>query len=127
MATAGNVICVFGSCMMSFLPFEQTWGRLAGGLWLINVQSGASSALPLPRSPALNADPGAPSPHAVGFTLGLVMISSNMGGYTKRAVTSSMVFCAYCVGNIVGPLCVFESVRPSLRPARHRPRLSPSC
>jgi hypothetical protein len=31
---------------------------------------------------------------SVGFTLGLVMISSNIGGYTKRSVTSAMVFAA---------------------------------
>jgi cyanate permease len=93
MVTIGNIVCVLGSCLMAFLPFTQTWPRLVG-LWLINVQS-------------------------VGFTLGLVMISSNMGGYTKRAVTSSMVFVGYCVGNIVGPLCVLPEEKPVYRSAAY--------
>ena len=34
---------------------------------------------------------------SVGFTLGLVMISSNIGGYTKRSIVSAMVFAASVV------------------------------
>jgi len=51
---------------MVFLPYTKayTWPRLIG-FWLINCQS-------------------------IGFTLGLVMISSNIGSYSKRAVTSTM-------------------------------------
>lgn len=40
------------------------------------------------------------------------MISTNMGGYTKRSVTSSMVFAAYCVGNMIGPQFVFDNEAP---------------
>jgi hypothetical protein len=99
-----------------------SWPRLVG-FWLINCQS-------------------------IGFTLGLVMISSyvrlpevrlssleavanpfpfallpshpsNIGGYTKRSVTSTMVFIGYCVGNILGPLFVFPEEKPIYRSAAY--------
>ncbi|CDZ97793.1 Permease of the major facilitator superfamily [Phaffia rhodozyma] len=93
MVTVGNIICVLGSALMAFLPFSQTWPRLIG-FWLINCQS-------------------------IGFTLGLVMISSNVGGYTKRSVTSTMVFIAYSVGNAVGPLFVYTHEKPVYRSAAY--------
>lgn len=86
MVTLGNIVCVIGTALLSFLPTEMSWARLAG-FWLVNVQS-------------------------VGFTLGLVMISSNVGGYTKRSITSAMVFAAYCAGNIAGPQFVYPSEKP---------------
>lgn len=86
--TAGNVICVLGGALMSFLPFNKstTWIRLVG-FWLINTQS-------------------------IGFTLGLVMVGSNTGGYSKKTTTSTMIFVAYCVGNILGPQFIYESEAP---------------
>jgi cyanate permease len=86
--TAGNLICVLGSGLMAFLPHTKayTWPRLVG-FWLINCQS-------------------------IGFTLGLVMISSNFGSYSKRSVTSTMVFICYCAGNAAGPSFVYEREAP---------------
>lgn len=80
---------------MSFLPFapQYAWPRLVG-FWLINCQS-------------------------IGFTIGLVMISSNIGSYSKRVVTSSFVFIGYCVGNIVGPLTALESEAPRYQTAAY--------
>lgn len=40
---------------------------------------------------------------AVNIPLSLSLISSNVAGFTKRSVISSLMFVAYCVGNIVGP------------------------
>ncbi|KIW78629.1 hypothetical protein Z517_08467 [Fonsecaea pedrosoi CBS 271.37] len=40
---------------------------------------------------------------AANIPLSLSLISSNVGGFTKRSVTSATLFVAYCVGNIVGP------------------------
>lgn len=76
MMTIGNLVCVLGTALMSFLPFTpaNNWPRLVG-FWLVNVQS-------------------------VGFTIGLVMVSTNIGSYSKRIVTSSCIFVGYCVGNI---------------------------
>lgn len=36
MMTIGNVVCVFGTALMAFLPFttQYTWGRLMG-LWFL--------------------------------------------------------------------------------------------
>lgn len=45
---------------------------------------------------------------SIGFTMGLVMISSNIGSYSKRVVVSSCVFIAYCAGNAgmsLFPIC----------------------
>lgn len=40
------------------------------------------------------------------------MVSSNVAGFTKKAVTSAMVFIAYCAGNIIGPFLFFPSEAP---------------
>ena len=50
---------------MAYLPRSNTWGRLVS-FWLVNAQS-------------------------VGFTVSLVTVSSNMGGYTHRSMASAMV------------------------------------
>ncbi|GAA5860353.1 hypothetical protein JCM3774_000389 [Rhodotorula dairenensis] len=86
MVTIGNVVCVISTALLSFLPTANHWGRLIS-FWFVNTQS-------------------------VGFTLGLVMISSNIGGYTKRSVTSAMVFAAYCAGNMAGPQFIYADEKP---------------
>ncbi|BGP46277.1 hypothetical protein JCM10450v2_002119 [Rhodotorula kratochvilovae] len=86
MVTFGNVVCVMATALLSFLPTEMTWGRLVA-FWLINFQS-------------------------IGFTLGLVMVSSNVGGFTKRSITSAMVFTAYCAGNMAGPQFIYVDEAP---------------
>ncbi|BGP38182.1 hypothetical protein JCM10449v2_002111 [Rhodotorula kratochvilovae] len=86
MVAFGNVVCVMATALLSFLPTEMTWGRLVA-FWLINFQS-------------------------IGFTLGLVMVSSNVGGFTKRSITSAMVFTAYCAGNMAGPQFIYVDEAP---------------
>ncbi|KAF9892243.1 hypothetical protein FE257_002020 [Aspergillus nanangensis] len=49
---------------------------------------------------------------ACNIPLSLSIISSNVAGFTKRSVTSAMLFVAYCVGNIVGPQFFYESEAP---------------
>ncbi|TKA29516.1 hypothetical protein B0A50_03529 [Salinomyces thailandicus] len=49
---------------------------------------------------------------SVGFTVSLVTISSNMGGYTHRALANAFVFTAYCWGNFAGPFVVKPSQAP---------------
>lgn len=44
--------------------------------------------------------------------LALSLISSNVAGFTKRSVTGSLMFVAYCLGNIVGPQFFFEYEAP---------------
>ncbi|GAA6064067.1 hypothetical protein JCM10212_001473 [Sporobolomyces blumeae] len=86
MVTVGNIVCVVATALLSFLPTANHWGRLIS-FWFVNVQS-------------------------IGFTLGLVMISSNIGGYTKRSITSAMVFAAYCAGNMAGPQFIYANEKP---------------
>jgi hypothetical protein len=40
------------------------------------------------------------------------MVSSNVAGYTKKAVTGATLFVAYCVGNIIGPQTFKDSEAP---------------
>ncbi|GAA5932995.1 uncharacterized protein JCM15063_002263 [Sporobolomyces koalae] len=86
MVTIGNIVCVIATALLSFLPTSNAWGRLIS-FWFVNVQS-------------------------IGFTLGLVMISSNIGGYTKKSVVSGMVFAAYCAGNMAGPQFIYAHEKP---------------
>jgi hypothetical protein len=50
---------------------------------------------------------------AVNIPLSLSLISSNVAGFTKRSVTSALLFVAYCVGNIVGPQVFLDTEEPS--------------
>lgn len=50
--------------------------------------------------------------YAAGIPISLSMVSSNVAGFTKKAVTSAMVFIAYCAGNIIGPFLFFPSQAP---------------
>ena len=67
-ATGANLICTIAAALMGFLPRSNTWGRLVC-FWLVNSQS-------------------------VGFTVSLTTISSNMAGYTHRAVASALILYA---------------------------------
>jgi uncharacterized membrane protein len=49
---------------------------------------------------------------ACNIPLALSLIASNVAGFTKRSVTSALLFIAYCVGNIVGPQMFLESEEP---------------
>jgi len=57
-STAANIICVVAAACMAYLPRHLVWQRLVS-FWLVNCQS-------------------------VGFVVSLVMVPSNMGGYTHR-------------------------------------------
>ncbi|GES58546.1 pantothenate transporter [Aspergillus terreus] len=49
---------------------------------------------------------------AAGLPLSMSLVSSNVAGFTKKATVSSMMFIAYCVGNIIGPFLFFEYEAP---------------
>ena len=71
---------MISAALLAFLPDSAKWVRLVA-LWFTNFQS-------------------------IGFVLGLVMLSSNMAGYTKKSFTSGLIFCAYCAGNVSAPLAI---------------------
>ncbi|KAL2817058.1 major facilitator superfamily domain-containing protein [Aspergillus cavernicola] len=50
---------------------------------------------------------------AANTPLCLSLISSNVAGFTKRSITSALMFIGYCVGNIAGPQFFYESEEPN--------------
>ncbi|EJU02353.1 MFS general substrate transporter [Dacryopinax primogenitus] len=75
--TAGNIACVVAAACMAYLPVEDRWPRLVA-FWITPSQS-------------------------IGFSLSLVMVSANTGGFTKKSFTAATTFVGYCIGNIIGP------------------------
>lgn len=63
-STAANILCTVSAGCMAYLPRSMKWSRLVC-FWLVNAQS-------------------------VGFTVSLVTISSNMAGYTHRAMANAL-------------------------------------
>ncbi|KAL3429885.1 major facilitator superfamily domain-containing protein [Aspergillus tetrazonus] len=53
------------------------------------------------------------SAFAANMPLQMSLISSNVATFTKRSLTSAMLFIGYCVGNIVGPQFFLESEEPA--------------
>ena len=51
--------------------------------------------------------------YVVNIPLSLSIITSNVAGFTKKSVTSALLFIGYCVGNIVGPQFFYASEAPS--------------
>ncbi|KAJ7885256.1 major facilitator superfamily domain-containing protein [Mycena olivaceomarginata] len=68
-----------GLTALTYAPHDQKWGRLVA-FWFTSFQS-------------------------VGFSLSLVMISANVGGFTKRQVTTVVTFVGYCVSLDARTLC----------------------
>ncbi|KAI0641588.1 MFS general substrate transporter [Trametes meyenii] len=83
---AGNITCIIAAACLTYLPSEQKWNRLVA-FWFTSVQS-------------------------VGFSLSLVMISNNVGGFTKKTFTTALTFVGYCVGNVIGPHFLIDSEAP---------------
>ncbi|KAL2785343.1 major facilitator superfamily domain-containing protein [Aspergillus keveii] len=48
----------------------------------------------------------------------MAMISSNIGGFTKRSMVNAIFFVMYCVGNIIGPQLFFEHEAPRYQEGR---------
>ncbi|KAI0739999.1 MFS general substrate transporter [Daedaleopsis nitida] len=82
----GNTTCIIAAACLIYLPDEQKWSRLVA-YWFTNFQS-------------------------VGFSLSLVMISNNVGGFTKKTFTTAVTFIGYCIGNIIGPHFLIDSEAP---------------
>lgn len=49
---------------------------------------------------------------AMNIPISLSLITSNVAGFTKRSIVSSLLFVGYCVGNIVGPQFFLTSESP---------------
>lgn len=98
---AAQIVFLFITCMVTtYIPSTRvlmmifntavaTLGMIL--VWKLESQGGRVTGLVLG------------SVFAVNIPITLSLVSSNVAGFTKRSVTSSMIFVAYCVGNIVGP------------------------
>ncbi|KAJ6153582.1 hypothetical protein N7470_006541 [Penicillium chermesinum] len=51
--------------------------------------------------------------YAINLPISLSIVTSNVAGFSKKSVTSALLFIAYCVGNIVGPQFFLASEEPS--------------
>ncbi|KAK7746007.1 hypothetical protein SLS53_002729 [Cytospora paraplurivora] len=89
--TVANSICIIGAGLLVGLPDSNNWGRLVA-LWLCFFQG-------------------------LSFSMALTMVSSNIAGYTKKQLTSAILFTGYCVGNIIGPQTFIESEAPGYHSA----------
>ncbi|KAL7955697.1 major facilitator superfamily domain-containing protein [Trichoderma compactum] len=72
-----TIVSLGGIVMVYAIPSRQKWLRL-GGSWITTT-------------------------YVASLPLQLSLITSNVGGFTKRSPVSGMLFVAYCTGNIVGP------------------------
>ena len=84
-------VCIVGAGLLVGLPTDNKWGRLVA-LWLCYFQG-------------------------LGFSMTLIIVSSNIAGYTKKQVTAALLFTGYCVGNIIGPQTFKESEAPGYHSA----------
>ncbi|KAI1341196.1 dipeptide transmembrane transporter [Xylariaceae sp. FL0016] len=75
-----------GCVLLAVVPRSETWARVVGSWMLL-------------ASPA-------------GFAVMLSLIGSNVAGFSKKVTASTMVFVAYCVGNIVCPQLFVASEAP---------------
>ena len=50
--------------------------------------------------------------YSAAMPISMAMISSNIGGFTKKATVSAIYFIMYCAGNIIGPQLFFEEEAP---------------
>ena len=51
--------------------------------------------------------------YAINLPISLSVVTSNIAGFSKKSVTSALLFIAYCVGNMVGPQFFLASEEPS--------------
>ncbi|KAF3385328.1 hypothetical protein F1880_002224 [Penicillium rolfsii] len=50
--------------------------------------------------------------YSASMPISLAMISSNVGGFTKKSTVSAIFFIMYCTGNIIGPQLFFSREAP---------------
>lgn len=50
--------------------------------------------------------------YSCSMPISLAMISSNVGGFTKKTTVSAIYFIMYCAGNIIGPQLFFTREAP---------------
>ncbi|BCS26718.1 uncharacterized protein APUU_51429A [Aspergillus puulaauensis] len=51
--------------------------------------------------------------YSAAMPVTMAMITSNIGGFTKRSTVNAIYFVMYCAGNVIGPQLFFESEAPT--------------
>ncbi|THU89913.1 MFS general substrate transporter [Dendrothele bispora CBS 962.96] len=74
----GNSTCIVAAACLTYGPKDDKWGRLVA-FWFTSFAS-------------------------VGFAMSMIMISANVGGFTKRQITTALTFI-----NIAGPHVLIDS------------------
>ena len=87
MMTLMTMVSLVGMIMVYTIHPTNRYGRLAG-IWLSAV-------------------------FGANIPISLSLITSNVGGFTKRATVSAMLFIGYCVGNIIGPQFFYVREKPN--------------
>ena len=82
-------IATVGWCLVGQLPSSHKSGRLAGVFIF--------------------------AAYAAGFLLTLLIIASDVAGYTRKTVVSAILFLAYCAGNVAGPKSSSQRKRHIIR------------
>ncbi|VUC21473.1 unnamed protein product [Clonostachys rosea] len=72
-----NLVCIAGGFMVRFLPIEKLWPRFFGVCLMMSF--------------------------AAGVPMKMSLVSSNVGGFTRKATVNAVAFIGYCVGNMIGP------------------------
>ncbi|OJJ51394.1 hypothetical protein ASPZODRAFT_156286 [Penicilliopsis zonata CBS 506.65] len=86
LTVVGNLVALIGAVVLLKLPSSNKGGRYVS-LLLMNA--------------SIN-----------GFPLYLSLISSNVGGFTKRATVNAIFFVGYCAGNVAGPQLYIPAEAP---------------
>ncbi|OQE21757.1 hypothetical protein PENSTE_c011G04086 [Penicillium steckii] len=51
--------------------------------------------------------------YAINLPISLSIVTSNVAGFSKKSVVSSLLFISYCVGNVIGPQFFLAEEEPS--------------
>jgi hypothetical protein len=51
--------------------------------------------------------------YAINLPISLSIVTSNVAGFSKKSVVSSLLFISYCVGNVIGPQFFLAKEEPS--------------
>uniref|UniRef100_A0A0W0G421 Uncharacterized protein n=1 Tax=Moniliophthora roreri TaxID=221103 RepID=A0A0W0G421_MONRR len=85
-ATVGNVICIVAAALMGYLPTEMKWIRLVA-FWCLGA-------------------------HSISFVTGLLIVTSNMAGFTHKVIAHAITFMVICLSTLGAPFTVKQNEAP---------------
>ncbi|KAI3615359.1 allantoate permease [Moniliophthora roreri] len=82
----GNVICIVAAALMGYLPTEMKWIRLVA-FWCLGA-------------------------HSISFVTGLLIVTSNMAGFTHKVIAHAITFMVICLSTLGAPFTVKQNEAP---------------